>query len=107
MLTVRDLSAFYGGIAAVRGVSLTVAAGKCVALIGSNGAGKTTLLNAICGALRPASGNILFGETNITGEPAYRDGRRASRRRRITRSLCLARAPLSIRVRFTEQSRAP
>ena len=50
MLTVRDLSAFYGGIAAVRGASLTVAAGKCVALIGSNGAGKTTLLNAICGA---------------------------------------------------------
>ena len=76
MLTVRDLSAFYGGIAAVRGASLTVAAGKCVALIGSNGAGKTTLLNAICGALRPASGNILFGETNITGEPAYRVARR-------------------------------
>jgi branched-chain amino acid transport system ATP-binding protein len=45
-------------------------------LIGSNGAGKTTLLNAICGALRPASGNILFGETNITGEPAYRVARR-------------------------------
>jgi branched-chain amino acid transport system ATP-binding protein len=76
MLTVRDLSAFYGGIAAVRGASLTVAAGKCVALIGSNGAGKTTLLNAICGALRPAAGNILFGETNITGEPAYRVARR-------------------------------
>jgi branched-chain amino acid transport system ATP-binding protein len=76
MLTVRDLSAFYGGIAAVRGASLTVAAGKCVALIGSNGAGKTTLLNAICGALRPASGNILFGETNITGEPTYRVARR-------------------------------
>jgi branched-chain amino acid transport system ATP-binding protein len=47
-----------------------------VALIGSNGAGKTTLLNAICGALRPAAGNILFGETNITGEPAYRVARR-------------------------------
>jgi branched-chain amino acid transport system ATP-binding protein len=76
MLTVRDLSAFYGGIVAVRGASLTVAAGKCVALIGSNGAGKTTLLNAICGALRPAAGNILFGETNITGEPAYRVARR-------------------------------
>ena len=76
MLTVRDLSAFYGGIAAVRGASLTVAAGKCVALIGSNGAGKTTLLNAICGALRPAAGNILLGEANITGEPAYRVARR-------------------------------
>jgi branched-chain amino acid transport system ATP-binding protein len=76
MLTVRDLSAFYGGIAAVRGASLTVAAGKRVALIGSNGAGKTTLLNAICGALRPAAGNILFGEANITGEPAYRVARR-------------------------------
>jgi branched-chain amino acid transport system ATP-binding protein len=76
MLMVRDLSAFYGGIAAVRGANLSVAAGQCVALIGSNGAGKTTLLNAICGALRPALGSILFRDINIAGEPAYRVARR-------------------------------
>jgi len=76
MLVVRDLSVFYGVIAAVRGANLTVAAGKCVALIGSNGAGKTTLLNAICGALRPASGSILFRDGDIAGVPAYRVARR-------------------------------
>ena len=45
MLEVRNLTSAYGGIVAVRGASLRVAAGQCVALIGSNGAGKTTLLH--------------------------------------------------------------
>ena len=50
-------------------------AGQCVALIGSNGAGKTTLLHTICGLMRPASGNITFRDTDITGQPAYRVAR--------------------------------
>jgi len=76
MLEVRDLTAAYGGIAAVRGVNLSVAAGRCVALIGANGAGKTTLLHTLCGLMRPASGSILLHDVNIAGETAYRVARR-------------------------------
>jgi branched-chain amino acid transport system ATP-binding protein len=76
MLEVRDLTSAYGGIVAVRGASLRVAAGQCVALIGSNGAGKTTLLHTVCGLMRPASGDITFRDANITGQPAYRVARK-------------------------------
>jgi branched-chain amino acid transport system ATP-binding protein len=76
MLEVRDLTAAYGGIVAVRGASLNVAPGQCVALIGSNGAGKTTLLHAICGLMPPVSGSILFRYANIVGEAPYRVARR-------------------------------
>jgi branched-chain amino acid transport system ATP-binding protein len=76
MLEVRDLTAAYGGIVAVRGLSVTVAPGQCVALIGSNGAGKTTLLHTLCGLMRPTSGRILFRDANIAGEPAYRVARK-------------------------------
>ena len=76
MLEVRDLTSAYGGIVAVRGASLRVAAGQCVALIGSNGAGKTTLLHTVCGLRRPASGGITFRDANITGQPAYRVARK-------------------------------
>ena len=76
MLEVRDLTAAYGGIVAVRGASLNVAPGQCVALIGSNGAGKTTLLHAICGLMPPVSGSIHFRDANIAGDAAYRVARR-------------------------------
>ena len=76
MLEVRDLTAAYGGIVAVRGMNLTVAPGKCVALIGSNGAGKTTLLHTICGLMPPVLGSILFRDANIAGDAAYRVARR-------------------------------
>ena len=76
MLEIRGLTSAYGGIVAVRDVSLRVAAGQCVALIGSNGAGKTTLLHTICGLMRPTSGNITFRDADITGQPAYRVARK-------------------------------
>ena len=76
MLEVCDLTAAYGGIVAVRGVTLSVAPGQCVALIGSNGAGKTTLLHTLCGLMRPSSGSILFRDASIAGEPAYRVARK-------------------------------
>ena len=72
MLEIRSLTSAYGGIVAVRDDSLRVAAGQCVALIGSNGAGKTTLLHTICGLMRPTSGDITFRDADITGQPAYR-----------------------------------
>jgi branched-chain amino acid transport system ATP-binding protein len=76
MLEVRNLTSAYGGILAVRGATLRVATGQCVALIGSNGAGKTTLLHTVCGLMRPAAGDISFRDADITGQPAYRVARK-------------------------------
>jgi len=52
MLKIRNLSAYYGSVKALNGVTLHVREGEIVTLIGANGAGKTTLLNAICGLVR-------------------------------------------------------
>ena len=56
----------YGAIRSLQGVSLRVAQGELVALIGSNGAGKTTTLRTISGLLRPSPGSITFEEADIT-----------------------------------------
>jgi branched-chain amino acid transport system ATP-binding protein len=71
MLTLENVNVFYGGIHALRSVSLTVQAGEVVTLIGSNGAGKSTTLRAITGLVTPASGRIVFEGTDITGLPAH------------------------------------
>ena len=60
MLEIKDLHVFYGAIHALKGISLTVADGELVSLIGANGAGKTTTLHAISGLLPAASGSILL-----------------------------------------------
>ena len=60
MLRVQDLHVYYGAIHAVKGVSLDVADGEIVTLIGANGAGKSTVLNTISGLLKPKSGTIEF-----------------------------------------------
>jgi branched-chain amino acid transport system ATP-binding protein len=60
LLEVRDVHTFHGSIHALKGVSLDVAAGEIVALIGRNGAGKSTLLNTISGLLRPREGDVRF-----------------------------------------------
>ena len=57
LLRVQDLKIAYGGIQAVKGVSLEVREGELVSLIGANGAGKTTTLNAIAGAGRRRTGS--------------------------------------------------
>ncbi|MBK9955309.1 MAG: ABC transporter ATP-binding protein [Rhodocyclaceae bacterium] len=66
LLEIRGLSAGYGRIEAVRNVSLTVARGQLVALVGANGAGKTTLLRAISGVHKASGGSVLFEGRDIT-----------------------------------------
>lgn len=60
MLSVRDLHVSYGGIRALKGVSLDVSGGEIVTIIGANGAGKSTLLNTISGFLKPKQGELAF-----------------------------------------------
>ncbi|HEY6057695.1 MAG TPA: ABC transporter ATP-binding protein [Candidatus Limnocylindrales bacterium] len=72
MLELLDLHVWYGNIRALHGVSLSVAEGELVALIGSNGAGKTTVLRSISGLLRPSSGTIRFEGADITRAPTDR-----------------------------------
>jgi branched-chain amino acid transport system ATP-binding protein len=69
MLKVDQLSVFYGGIHALRGISLDVPAGKIVTLIGANGAGKSTTLNSIMGLVKTTSGQVTWNEQGITGTP--------------------------------------
>ncbi len=66
MLTVHALEAHYGGNQALKGVSLDVACGEIVCLIGANGAGKSTLLNCLSGIHPKSSGSVLFLGKNIT-----------------------------------------
>ena len=65
LLELRYLEAFYGPIAALKGVSLDVEAGLIVAVLGANGAGKTSLLKTISGALDPEAGTIRFAGAEI------------------------------------------
>jgi branched-chain amino acid transport system ATP-binding protein len=72
MLTVGGLRAGYGKVEVLHDVSLAVAAGQIVALIGANGAGKTTLLKTISGLVRPAAGTIAFEGDDIASRPAHK-----------------------------------
>jgi branched-chain amino acid transport system ATP-binding protein len=67
LLEVKDIRRSYGAIRAVDGVSLEVAAGEIVGVIGPNGSGKTTLFNAILGQIRPTSGHVKLQGEDITG----------------------------------------
>jgi ABC-type branched-subunit amino acid transport system ATPase component len=66
ILDVRDLTVSYGAVVAVRKVSIRVARGEVVALIGANGAGKSTILNTLSGLIRPDSGTARFDELDLT-----------------------------------------
>ena len=68
ILQVRDLVVSYGGIEAVKGISLSVPQGQIVTLIGSNGAGKSTTLKSIAGLVKPKSGDILFQGQSLLGK---------------------------------------
>jgi branched-chain amino acid transport system ATP-binding protein len=72
VLRLRDVTAWYGNIQALKGVSLTISRGEIIALIGSNGAGKSTTLMSICGIVPPRSGEIAFLGEAITEAPPDR-----------------------------------
>jgi branched-chain amino acid transport system ATP-binding protein len=67
MLKIEDLHVYYGGIHALKGVSLEVADGQIVTLIGANGAGKSSTLRSISGLVKNKKGKILFEGRNILG----------------------------------------
>ena len=67
LLEIKDLSVHYGGIGALRGLSLQLQAGELLMLTGPNGAGKSTLTRAIAGLVKPRSGRIVFDGHLITG----------------------------------------
>jgi branched-chain amino acid transport system ATP-binding protein len=69
LLALDAVSVSFGGIAAVRGVTMRVEAGEIHGLIGPNGAGKTSLINAITGIVRTSGGTITFGDREITALP--------------------------------------
>lgn len=70
LLEVENLKVSYGGIQALKGISLTLAKGELVALIGSNGAGKTTTLKALAGLL-PCSGSAHYGGKSLHNIPVH------------------------------------
>jgi branched-chain amino acid transport system ATP-binding protein len=70
LLVLDDLSICFGGVAAVRGLTMRVEAGEIHGLIGPNGAGKTSLINAITGIVRTNGGTITFSDREITMLPA-------------------------------------
>jgi branched-chain amino acid transport system ATP-binding protein len=71
LLKVNNLMVAYGGIEAVKGITMEVREGELVSLIGSNGAGKTTTMKAITGTLAASSGSIEYLGKNIQGQGAW------------------------------------
>ena len=76
MLKVENLSAGYGKVQVLHGISLHVPKGTLVTLIGSNGAGKTTTLRALSGMIAPTAGRILLAGADIAGLPSHVIARR-------------------------------
>jgi branched-chain amino acid transport system ATP-binding protein len=72
LLTIQNINVYYENIQALRNVSLTVAKGEIVSLIGANGAGKSTILKAVSGILSPRSGRILLGGKDLVGVSPHR-----------------------------------
>src|SRR5712671_2766262 len=71
ILTIDGLSKNFGGVHAVRSVSLEIPAGRIFSVIGPNGAGKTTLINVLTGILASSGGKVRFDGQDITGAPAH------------------------------------
>lgn len=72
ILKVDDIHSYYGKSHILQGVSLEVAAGEVITLLGRNGAGKSTTLKSIVGAVEPRQGKVMFEGNNVAGLPAYK-----------------------------------
>ena len=68
---IKNLSKYFGGLAAVSNCSLKIKQGTITGIIGPNGSGKTTLFNLIAGNLKASAGSVLFNNENITDVPSY------------------------------------
>jgi branched-chain amino acid transport system ATP-binding protein len=103
-LRVEDIHTYYGDSHVLHGVSLSVATGEAVALLGRNGAGKTTVIRSVVGFTPPRAGRIVLDGDAIEGWPAYRIARRGvalvPQGRRVF-------APLSVRENLLLGARAP
>lgn len=75
LLTVDNVSVYYGAVQAIRNVSFYVEKGEIVTLIGANGAGKSTVLRALSGVVRPSAGSIVHDGKSIAGLPSHRIAR--------------------------------
>ena len=72
MLKIENLHVSYGGIRALRGISMEVPEGKIVTLIGANGAGKSTTLRTISGLVKADSGSVTYDGQELLGQPIYK-----------------------------------
>ncbi|MGQ0654550.1 MAG: ABC transporter ATP-binding protein [Betaproteobacteria bacterium] len=72
LLEVKNVSVRFGGLSALKEVSLALSPGEVLSVIGPNGAGKTTLFNVVTGRVRPTLGSVLLGQKPIEREPAFR-----------------------------------
>ena len=71
MLHVDKLHVHYGAIHAIKGISLSIAQGQIVTMLGANGAGKTTTLRAISGLVKASGGAIRFEDADVTNKPPH------------------------------------
>lgn len=71
ILQINNIETYYGGIQALKGISMDVKKGEIVTLIGSNGAGKSTTLKSISGLEKVKTGSILYKDQDITNKPAH------------------------------------
>jgi len=67
LLELNDVEVDYGKVRALKGISISVAEGEMVSIVGANGAGKTTTLKTICGLLKPSAGEVVFDGQRIDG----------------------------------------